>query len=134
MKALLKVLSKSIPMPLASINNKRDFIGLGNLLDAMILCANHPKAKNQTYLISDGHSLSSPALIKAICKQLGVRCQLFHFPVSLIKLMGWIFQKSDAVSRLIANLEVDSTKIRSELNWTPPFSLEEGVRIMVGKS
>jgi nucleoside-diphosphate-sugar epimerase len=134
LKALLKALSKNIPMPLASVNNKRDFVGLGNLLDAMILCGVHPQARNQTYLISDGHSQSTSALIKTMSNALGVRGYQFHFPVSIIKLMGWLLQKSGAVSRLIGSLEVDTTKIRSELDWTPPQGFEEGVQVMVGNN
>ncbi len=33
-----------------------------------------------------------------------------------------------AVNRLTGSLVVDSSKIRQELGWVPPFTMEEGLR------
>jgi len=32
------------------------------------------------------------------------------------------------VNRLLGSLSIDSSKIRIELNWKPPFSMEEGLK------
>lgn len=49
---MLKVLAHGIPLPLASVHNRRSLVYLGNLVDALILCATHPAAAGQTYLVS----------------------------------------------------------------------------------
>ena len=36
--------------------------------------------------------------------------------------------KTDTVERLCGNLQVDISKARNVLGWTPPISVEEGLR------
>ncbi|ABB31570.1 NAD-dependent epimerase/dehydratase [Geobacter metallireducens RCH3] len=119
---------KVLPLPLASINNKRSLIYVGNLVDALVTCATHPAAVGQTYLVSDGEDVSTPELIRRTAAALGVPARLFPFPVPLMKLAGKLIDKSAAVNRLTGSLTVDSSKIRRELGWQPPFTMEEGLQ------
>ena len=124
---LLEVVARGIPLPLASIDNRRSLIYLGNLVDAIITCINHPKAARQTYLVSDGEDVSTQELIRRVADALGRQARLFPFPPSFMKLAGSIIGKSDAVERLLGSLVVDSSKIRRELGWMPPYTMEEGL-------
>jgi nucleoside-diphosphate-sugar epimerase len=45
---MLKVLIKSIPLPLASVSNLRSLVYIGNFVDALLQCATHPVAAGQT--------------------------------------------------------------------------------------
>jgi nucleoside-diphosphate-sugar epimerase len=45
-----------------------------------------------------------------------------------MKLVGMLTGKSGAVNRLTGSLTVDSSKIRLELGWTPPFTMDEGLK------
>ena len=54
--------------------------------------------------------------------------RLFSVPISLIKLIGYITGKSLEIKRLLYSLQVDSSNIRKALGWTPPFSLDEGLK------
>lgn len=126
--SLLRAISKCYPLPLAAINNKRSFIYVGNLADVLVTCAVHPKAAGQTYLVSDGEDVSTPELIRRTAAALGVPARLLPFPVSLIHLAAKLTGKSAAVNRLTGSLTVDSSKIRRELGWQPPFTMEEGLR------
>jgi UDP-glucose 4-epimerase len=74
---LLEVVARGIPLPLASIDNRRSLIYLGNLVDAIITCINHPKAARQTYLVSDGEDVSTPELIRRVADALGRPAKLF---------------------------------------------------------
>ncbi|MHB8058186.1 MAG: UDP-glucose 4-epimerase family protein [Desulfuromonadaceae bacterium] len=124
---MMKVISRGIPLPLASITNKRSLIYVGNLVDALAVCATHPAAAGKTYLVSDGEDVSTPELIRRTAAALGVPARLFPTPVSLMKLVGKLAGKSGAVNRLTGSLTVDSSKIRRELGWVPPFTMEEGL-------
>jgi len=124
---MMKIISRGIPLPLASINNKRSLIYVGNLVDALTICAKKPKAAGQTYLVSDGEDVSTPELIRRTAVALGVPARLLPFPVSLMRLAGKLTGKSDAVNRLAGSLTVDSLKIRRELGWQPPFTMEQGL-------
>ena len=116
-----------LPLPFANVKNQRSLIFIWNLIDAIILCINHPKAAGKTYLLSDGVDTSTPELIQIIAAVLGKPPRLFPFSLTLLRLSAKFFGKTGAFSRLLDSLTVDSTKIRTELNWTPHFTLEEGM-------
>ena len=41
---------------------------------------------------------------------------------------GYQVGKSAAIDRLLGSLTIDSTKIRRELEWKPPYTMEQGIR------
>lgn len=45
-----------------------------------------------------------------------------------MKFAGRLTGKSEAVDRLLGSLVVDSSKIRRELGWTPPYTMEQGLK------
>lgn len=124
---LLRVVHRGIPLPLASISNKRSLIYVDNLADALATCANHPAAAGRTFLVSDGEDVSSPELIRRMAATLGVPVRLFSVPAAFLRLAGRLTGKAAAVNRLVGSLQVDSSEIRRVLAWTPPISLKEGL-------
>jgi len=124
---LLKVVERGIPLPLASVDNRRSLIYLGNLVDAIITCIKHPRATGQTYLVSDGEDVSTPELIRLISKAMGRKARLFSFPPSMLKTIGKITGRSAEIYRLIGTLCVECNKIRTMLGWDPPYTPEEGI-------
>lgn len=129
---LLNVIMRGVPLPLAAVDNKRSLLYLGNAVDALILAATHPEAAGKTFLLSDGQDVSSPELILRLAKEMDAAGRLLHCPRSLLRLGGRMLGKADAVSRLVESLQVDSSAIRRELGWEPPFSLEDGLRETAG--
>jgi UDP-N-acetyl-alpha-D-quinovosamine dehydrogenase len=126
--SLLHIISKAIPLPLLSIQNSRSLIYVGNLVDALSTCALHSAAAGQTFLVSDCDDVSTPELIRRTASALHVPARLFPVPLSLMRLAGTLTGKSTAVNRLTGSLTVDSSRIQRELGWTPPFTMEEGLR------
>lgn len=127
---MLRVVEKRIPLPLASVHNARSLVYLGNLVDALISCATHPNAVGETYLVSDGESVSTPELLRQLGQAIGLPTRLIACPVQLLKLGGRLFGMSTQMERLVGSLQVDSTKIRHELNWSPPYTMQQGLRAM----
>lgn len=125
---MIKALAKSVPLPLASVQNTRSLIYIDNLTDALIRCASHPAAAGQTYLVSDGTDISTPDLLRQIGMAIGSPARLFPCPPALLKLAGKLSGKSAQVARLLGSLQIDSAKIRRELGWTPPFTLQQGLQ------
>lgn len=125
---MLNVLARGVPLPLAACNNCRSLLYVGNLVDALITCATHPAAAGQTYLVSDGEDVSTSDLLRRLGAEIGHPARLFFCPPSLLRLAGKITGKSDQVQRLLSSLQVDSGKIRRELNWIPPFSMQQGLQ------
>jgi nucleoside-diphosphate-sugar epimerase len=126
--SLLNVVSTGIPLPLSLINNLRSQIYVGNLVDALAICALHPAAADNTYLVSDGEDISTPELIRRVACALGKPARLFPFPPNAVRLIGKYFFKRSALERLVSSLQVNSSKIKRELGWTPPFTMLQGLQ------
>jgi len=104
---LSRLVELGIPLPFASIKNKRSLISLDNLLQMLSKAVVDQTVANQTFLVSDGRDLSTPQLIKKIAKSIGKPARLFPFPVKLLKILGRLTGQSKAISRLTENLQID---------------------------
>lgn len=124
---MIAVVKSGLPLPLANIDNKRSFIFVKNLSDALILCAKHPAAAGKTYLVSDSVNLSTSQLLRKLSVLLGKKSRLFPFPIGLLKFAGKLLGKSEQITRLTGSLQIDSSKIRNELGWAPPYTVDEGL-------
>ena len=78
-------------------------------------------------MVSDGQDVSTPELIKMIAKAMGKKSRLIPFSPVLLKIIGKLTGKTAEIQRLIGSLQIDSSKIRNTLDWTPPFTLEDGI-------
>ena len=127
--SLLKLCQKASPLPLMTVNNRRSFLYVGNLADAVLRCLNPDnKAAGQTYFIRDGEDLSTPALIRHVARALGRPALLFPAPQSLVRLAGLLTGKSEAVRRMLESLQIDDEKIRHQLRWMPPWDVVQGLK------
>jgi len=126
--ALLRAVARGMPLPLGAIHNQRSLVYIGNLTDAIIHCLEHPAAVGKTFLVSDGEGVSTPELVRRMAAALGRPARLVALPVSLLRAAATLAGKSALVTRLLDSLSVDDTSIRRDLGWTPPFTLDEGLR------
>ena len=124
---LLNILRRGVPLPLACVHNLRSLVYRGNLVDALVRCVRDARAVGQTYLVSDGEDLSTPDLIRRLGKALGLAVHLWPLPLSVLRWVGQVAGKQAMIDRLLGSLQVDSSKIRRELDWHPPFSVDRGL-------
>jgi nucleoside-diphosphate-sugar epimerase len=125
---LLQTVDRRMPLPFAGVKNQRSLIYVDNLVDAIVSCVLHPNAPGQTFLVSDGKDVSTPELIRMIAAALQKQPRLFRFPPLALYIAGRLTGKGPAVDRLIGSLSVNTGKIKNELGWTAPFTLEEGLQ------
>ena len=125
---MLGVVAKGVPLPFASVHNQRSMVYLGNLVDALIACATQPAAAGQTYLVSDGEDVSTPELLRLLAHGMNVPSRLLPCPPVWLRLAGKLTGKSNQIERLLGSLQVDSDKIRHDLNWVPPYSVQQGLQ------
>lgn len=125
---LLTKVDKGIPLPLASVRNKRSLIYLGNLVDALIVCASHPVAAGKTYLVHDGEDISITDLVRQMAIALERPARLFLLPVRLLHGLGRLFGKLESVERIVGSLRVNDDLFRKELGWKSKFTLQQGLQ------
>lgn len=111
-RRLVDLVKSGLPLPLASIHNRRSLIYVGNLVEALFLCVFVPAARGRTLLVSDGEDVSTPVLVRRIAAALGRRARLFPFPPALLP------------EKLTESLVIDSGVARTVLGWQPRFGME----------
>lgn len=129
--SLMKLAATGLPLPFASINNKRSMVYVDNLIDFIIRCIDHPNAANEVFLISDNDDISLSNLLSMMRAGLGVPKRLLPIPSFLFKLAGKLTGKQAVVDRLVGDLQVDVSKAVSLLDWTPPYTVKEGIAATV---
>jgi nucleoside-diphosphate-sugar epimerase len=128
-ESMMRWLVRGVPLPLAAVTeNRRSLVALDNLVDLIVTCLNHPAAANQTFLVSDGEDLSTAQLLKRTGAAMGRPARLFYMPPALLKLGATVLNKPAIYQRLCGTLQLDIAKTRQLLGWTPPVSVDEGLR------
>jgi nucleoside-diphosphate-sugar epimerase len=125
---LMQAVAHRRPLPLGAVHNARSLVFVGNLVDAVRICLTHPGAANATFLVRDGEDISTPELARRMARALGIVPLLFPVPVGLLYTAGKLTRREAAVRRLVGSLQVDDTRLRTQLDWRPPFALDEGLR------
>lgn len=126
--SLMKAVDRGMPLPLAGANNARSLVYVGNLVDALIACATHPAAAGQTYLVRDGEDVSTAQLVDKLAAALGRSSRSFYFPPGLLRAAAALLGRAEQTDRLFASLRVSDARLRRELAWVPPYTLEQGLR------
>jgi len=125
--SMLNLVTRQLPLPLGSVNNKRSLVALDNLVDLIITCVEHPAAANQVFLVSDGQDVSTTELFRAVARAMGKSSRLLPIPASVLVIGAAVLGKKAVAQRLLGSLQVDISKARDLLDWEPPLSLEEGL-------
>jgi nucleoside-diphosphate-sugar epimerase len=135
---LFRAIDRGLPLPLGGIRNRRSFLNVGNLTVAL-LGTQASENGNETFFVSDCQDLSTSELATAAGRALGRPVRLVRVPVPLLKAAGRIGDQlahvapfplnSPAVARLTGSLAVDCSKLARLTGYSPPFSMEEGLRL-----
>jgi len=125
---LIKIIKLGLPLPLKNIKNKRSFIYIENLNSAILSCLKDKKVINQTYLISDDGSLSTPNLMIAIASAMKKKIIIFSFPIYLLSFLARLLKQTSKFDKLNNNLVVNNDKFKKDFKWSPPYTISEGIK------
>lgn len=110
---------KGLPLPLAPVKNKRSLVFVDNLADLILLCAHHPQAAGETFLVSDDHDVSTAELFADMAKALGVPSRIWPLPPRCLLWAARALGKAPVIERLLGSLQVDITHTCDCLGWRP---------------
>lgn len=126
---MMRWLHTGIPLPLGAINNQRSLVALPNLVDFISLCVTHPKAANQTFMVSDQQDVSTTQLLRDLGAALHRPARLWPVRQSWLALSLQAIGKGGIAQRLCGDLTVDSSPATRLLGWTPPVRLQQGLQL-----
>lgn len=126
--SMMRWVARGTPLPLGAIHNARSMVALDNLVDLLVICLNHPAAAGQTFLVSDGEDASTTELLRRTARAMGKKAFLLPVPVFALELAAALLGKRIVAERLCGSLQVDIDKTRRMLGWTPPLTLDQGLK------
>jgi len=130
--SMARWIARGVPLPFGGVNaNRRSFVALANLVDLIVTCLRHPAAVGQVFLVSDGEDLSTGDLLRRTARALGVSARLLPVPSALLAFGATALGRRDLWQRLGGTLQVDSMPTRERLGWTPPVTVDAGLRAAV---
>lgn len=137
MLRLFSAVGRGVPLPFATVRNRRSFAHVANVVAAIEAVIGSPAAGQGTYYVSDATDLSTPQLVRHIAGALGVRPRLVPVPVAIMRgagAVGGLLSRilpvhftSDAIAALVGSLFVDTSLLSRQTGFRAPMTVEEGM-------
>tara|TARA_B100000242_G_C42987812_1_gene458519 strand:+ start:93 stop:1055 length:963 start_codon:yes stop_codon:yes gene_type:complete len=121
---LISFLDNNFPLPFESIQNKKSYVSIENLVDLISVCVDHKNAGSEIFLVSDDQDISTANLIKKISSNLDIKRIIFPTPIFLLSIFFKIIGKKEYINKFMGSLEIDIEHTKNTLNWKPKYNLE----------
>ena len=130
---LYKIVSKNIPWPLGSFDNKRSFCSIDNLLFVIKELIEREDIASGIYNIADDESLSTNELISLIAKSLNSKPNVWKIPKGIIERLAKLGDvlhlplNIERLQKLTDSYVVSNQKIKNAIGKPLPVSSREGL-------
>ena len=124
---LARAVQRNIPLPFASIRNRRSFLAVENLVSFIQHRLAHP-SKFETFVLADDQQVSTPEFIRRIAAASGHVPLLFPVPQVALNLLCVASRRPEARDSLLGSMEIDTSKAL-ETGWRPRVTLTEGLQL-----
>lgn len=127
--ALQRLAATGLPLPFASVRNRRSLIGIRTLVEALDrLCTDSwPPEKSGNYCIADAESLSLPAIVTELRRGMGLPPRLFPCPPGVLKVLAAAANRQQMAAGLLGDLRVDAGRFRATFDFTPTQDLAASI-------
>lgn len=124
---LLRAVNLRVPFPFGHLRNLRSFVAIENVVDLIITCIDHPRAANQTFLVSDGEDISTTDFIRRIAGALGKPAYFLPIPEHWLENFACLVGKQQQLRKITCSLQVDIEKTVKILSWKPVIRIDEAL-------
>jgi nucleoside-diphosphate-sugar epimerase len=121
---MIRWADRGLPFPLFQPDNLRSMVYVGNVVHAVLLAIRKAPTGLSTYILKDAEDYSTRRIYDAVCRELGKASRFLPVPAWMVHLGGAL---SEDIRKVTGSFRVSSEKIRKELGYSPPFSLEQGI-------
>jgi len=130
-RLLVKMVRLGVPLPIASIRNRRAFLGVQNLSSFIAHRLKAPGRNLETFLVADNEQVSTPEFVRQIGVAAGKPARLVPSPEPLLRGLLKLSGRAEAGDSLIGSMEVDTSKALAS-GWQPECSQQAGLKLAVG--
>lgn len=141
MSRILRLIASGLPLPFGAIENRRSFIYIDNLVDALVVVRGYAATLRATYMLSDGSDFATRDLARALAAARGVPIRMISVPAGILR---WVGRAGDVVGRitganigidsysvdkLLGSLTVNGERFRERFAWRPPVAPGDAMRM-----
>jgi nucleoside-diphosphate-sugar epimerase len=128
---LMRLVDSGWPLPLGAVTATRSILSLTSFCDLLAKCIHHRSAAGQMFLAADLMPVLTRDLIVTIADLMTRSARLVRVAPWLLKRLGKLSGFGAEIDRLVASLEVDSSRTRKLLDWNGDANFERDMRRMV---
>lgn len=118
---MIKSLQKDEDFLMTKGKQIRDFLYVGDVVDALLLTAKNKSSYNQTLNICSGKGVQLKELANYVSKNINSKAKVIK---------GALPYRKNEVWEMVG----DNTKAKQSIGFTPNFSIEEGIKILIEHS
>ena len=124
---LMRMVQRGLPMPLASVKNRRSFIYSENFAAALVKACE--SKVTGSFIVTDSAPLSSRELVERIAFALGVKPRLVPAPVGLMRALASAggSRARQMADSLLGSMAVDGTPFCDATGWEPSVDPQEAM-------
>lgn len=128
-RALQKLAASGLPLPFASVGNRRSLVSLQTVVRAIAhLCSRPwPADASGNYALADDAALSLPEIVTELRAGMGLPPRLVPFPAPLLTAAASALGQANRAAGLLGTLEVDASRFH-EVFGLPAAGAREAVR------
>jgi UDP-glucose 4-epimerase len=126
---LVRLAKLPVPLPLGAFTAQRSLLAVDNLVAAIALALDEPKALNETFIVADREVLSLPEIVTALRAGMGRSPGLINIPPGLFAGPLRLAGRSALWDRLAGSLVASPAKLLGA-GWRPPVATRDGLAAM----
>lgn len=131
--------------PVPEVHNRRSMVHVADVVRALLLVAEMPRARGECYIVTDGRAYSTRELYVAICTALGKKVPPWSIPAAIWRLAASIGDVAAKVAhrrmpldtltltKLFGSAHYTAAKLERELGFRAQHSLKEALPEMVAE-
>ncbi len=126
-RALVRLADSGAWLPFAALRNRRSFVHVDDLAQALLLAATHPRAPGRAFIAAHPVPVETADLVRMLRAALGRPARLFASPAFLLEAAATLAGMGGRMRRLTRPLEADPQALMDELGWSPRVDLSGGI-------
>ena len=125
---LIKAICNNIPLPFKKLSEKRSYMYIENLTDAILLILKKNHFIGKTYEISDNCVITNEKLVRFLADGLGKKVRLFYLNPKIINVILKVIGKREVFDKIMKEFIVNNKEFILDTGWKPPHDYYEGIK------